>query len=88
MRVNWLNLWTGGSAVLLIGSQTVAAAALGGWAVAGLLGLSTGMEGGFEIVACLAALALTYKFARQVHRVEPFFRAPEAGSALVGSDVR
>lgn len=73
MQINWLNIWVGGSAVLLIGSEAIVVAGMGAWAVSGLIGLTPYFSAALIVAAFVPALAGTIAFARMVHGVEPFY---------------
>jgi hypothetical protein len=81
MRVNWTNLLTVGSAMILIGTMVVALGLATGWALGGVLGLGDFGSYFFELVFVLLALAAMAAFARSALAVEPIVErgAPSPG---------
>lgn len=73
MKPNWLNIWTGGSAVILVGSEVLAAFAATAWAISGLLNLAPIAEMVLMAIALVGGLAVSAVFARGVFEVEPAF---------------
>lgn len=76
--INWTNALTGGSAAVLVGSQTIAIGFAGAWAMSGLLGLPSAISIAFEALVMAAAAYATYEFARRIHAIEPFWGPPPA----------
>lgn len=77
MRINWLNLSTVGSAVVLIGCMAVALAYATGWALGGLLGLGDYGAYFFEGVFLLMAAVGLIAFVRSALKAEPIFGSDE-----------
>ena len=73
MHVNWLNLLTVGSAMILVGSMVFAFGLATGWAIGGLLGLGDFGSYFFEAVFVLLASAAMIAFARSATEAEPIF---------------
>lgn len=73
MKPNWLNIWTGGSAVILVGSEVLAVCAATSWAASGLLHLGPAAGMVLMAVAVIGSLVVTAVFARSVFEVEPAF---------------
>lgn len=86
MKPNWLNIWTGGSAVILVGSEVLATLAATAWATSGLLNLGPVAELVLMAIAVIGALAVSAVFARGVFEVEPAFGEPADGTAVVLSE--
>lgn len=82
MKLNWVNLWTVGSLVVLVGSEVIATSAATAWAASGLFHLTPLISDGLMLVAVAGGLALTVVFARQAFRVEPFIERPRRDDAL------
>lgn len=80
MQINWLNLWTGGSAVVLIGADVALLSEAAAWALSGLIHLTPTAATVLYAVAGLIALWATVAFARKVHGAEPFFGPPLASA--------
>lgn len=72
-RIDWRRAAAVGGAVLLVGTQTIAIAIAGGWAIAGIFRWGGIGQLVLEIVFGGAGLLATYAFARQALRVEPIF---------------
>lgn len=85
MQINWLNLWTGGSAVVLIGADIALVSEAAAWSLSGLIHLSPAVAMVLYAVAGLIALWGTVAFARKVHGVEPFFGPPLASTEAVAT---
>ncbi len=77
MKLNWMNLWTGGSAVVLVGSETFACLYSGAWAISGLLKFGPIADYGLMAIATIASIALTVVFARLAFTSEPLFGDPK-----------
>ncbi len=60
-------------AIVLVGSEIIAAAVAAAWALAGLFKLGDVFFLLFTVVFVGAAVVATYKFARTSFSVEPFF---------------
>lgn len=71
-RIQWQNVITVLSAVILIGAEVFGAAFAGGWALANLFGL--GLYGEYVLTAAfvLIGIVVMAAFVRNGMRVEPF----------------
>lgn len=78
MRVNWINLLTVGSAMILIGTMVFGLAYATGWALGGLLGLGDIGSYFFETVFVLLALAAMVAFTRSATQTEPIIERAHA----------
>jgi hypothetical protein len=78
MQINWLNVLTGGSAVLLVGTEAAVVTEAAAWAASGLLRLTPQITLALYVSAAIVALLLTAAFALMVHRTEPFFTRASA----------
>ena len=73
MKPNWLNIWTGGSAVILVGSEVFVAFAATAWAASGLLDLGPIADMVLMALAVIGTLLVSAVFARSTFEVEPAF---------------
>lgn len=73
MKPNWLNIWTGGSAVILVGSEVLVVFAATAWAASGLLGLGAVADMVLMAIAVIGTILVSAVFARSVFEVEPAF---------------
>ncbi len=74
-RFSAVNLVSAIGAIVLVGSEMVAAAFATGWALSGLLKLGEPLTYGVEAALVIAALVGSAMFARQVLRADPPFVA-------------
>ena len=72
-RLNWRNLLTVISVTLLVGTEVMAAALAGGWAVAGLLDLGTMVEYIFMALFGVLGLWGVARFVKSALAIEPIF---------------
>ena len=69
--INWTNLMTLVSVAVLVGTEFVGIAWAAGWALGGLLQLSTMISHAVEILFMIAGLAALFYFMRQAIKYEP-----------------
>lgn len=81
MKANWINLWTGVSVIVLVGSEIFACFCTGAWAVSGLMRLGPIVDYGLMLVAIAISIGLTVIFSRFVLAAEPFLERRSEGSA-------
>ena len=70
-RTNWRNVATIISVTVLVGTEVMAAALAGGWALAGLLELSLAFQYGLMTLFGALGLWCMVKFVRSALSVEP-----------------
>jgi hypothetical protein len=70
-RTNWRNLLTVISVTVLVGTEVMAAALAGGWAVAGLLDLGTMVEYAFMAIFAGFGVWGMVKFVKSALAIEP-----------------
>lgn len=73
LKLNWPNVITVTSAMILIGSIVFGAAFAGGWAAAILLDLGEGWTHIFQGAFCVLGVLAMISFLRGARRAEPFF---------------
>jgi len=71
-RLNWLNISTVVSAVILIGAEVFGAAFAGSWAIATLFELEGLFSYVIQAVLLICGVAVMVSFIRGANRVEPF----------------
>ena len=72
-RINWRNLLTVISVTVLVGTEVLAAALAGGWALAGLLDQGPLVEYAFMAAFTVLGLWGMTKFVRSALAIEPIF---------------
>ncbi len=73
-RLNSTNLITIISVTILVGTEILAAALAGAWAIGGLLELGTQVTRALVALGLLGGLWVVWKFARLAERNEPIYR--------------
>jgi len=71
-RIQWPNVITIFSAVILIGAEVFGAAFAGSWALATLFDLGEIGARVLDVIFVLCGLFVMVKFVRGAHRIEPF----------------
>jgi hypothetical protein len=71
-RINWLNVLTVVSAVILIGAEVFGAAFAGSWAIATLFELGNLGARILDVLLLLCGAAIMVQFVRNAQRIEPF----------------
>lgn len=73
MQINWLNVWTGGSYVLLIGTNSAILILALAWSLVGLLGLPQQLAVVVYAAGIVFSIMAAAYFASMAHDAEPFY---------------